>query len=336
MRSALSSQDSNTKLVSLKARSSFTDAACAVGNGVLQANRKHTQRSTGIVKVVLIAISVNIRVKLSDEYRTGSDKELLLIRSAGFVATIVVAQLLGCAAPGTYFVDSGSGEPVVLLHGFSQTHAAWLSTPLYDGLARDYRVIAVDLRGHGDSDKPHDPMSYGPNLHSDLIDLLDRLDIGKAHFVGFSLGANVVGDILVSRPERVRTATMASGLFTTWDESEEEFAKLTENRSGSVERYPWEPEDQDYRALAALVRGARYSVVNPEQIASIRTPTLVAFGGNEIEVMSEQQKQQLANLPSSVSVLIIDRADHDSESAAVLSPRFTEAAIALIASHPIP
>lgn len=163
--------------------------------------------------------------------RRTQDSILPLHRNTHFVAMILVLQMTGCAVAdrdsllsrstadfGTYFVDHGRGEPVVLVHGFSQTHAAWLGTPLYEDLVPDYRVIAVDLRGHGDSDKPHEPMAYGRNLHADLIGLLDHLDIDKAHFVGFSLGANVVGDLVVSSPERVQSATMGSGFFTAWDE----------------------------------------------------------------------------------------------------------------------
>ena len=194
-------------------------------------------------------------------------------------------------------------------------------------------MIAVDLRGHGDSDKPHDPTAYGPNLRSDLVMLLDHLNIDKAHFVGFSLGANVVGDVVVSSPERVQTATMGSGFFTTWDESEEDFAKLTEKRGASDQRYAWEPERQDFRALAAVIRGAKYSAVSPERFASISTPTLIVFGSVEVEHMPELQKQQLGSLPSSVKVMIVDGADHDSPKAAILSPEFTRAVRDLIASN---
>lgn len=266
-------------------------------------------------------------------------------RSAYFFAIVLLAQFHGCADSerettlattaseiGTHFVVSGSGEPVVLVHGFSQTHAAWLDTLLYEDLLRDHKVITVDLRGHGDSDKPHDPIAYGPHMQSDLVNLLDHLGIDKAHFVGFSLGASVVGDVVVSSPERVQTATMGSGYFTTWDEGEEDFAQLIENRELGGERYPWEPENQDYRALAAVIRGAKYSAVSPEQIASISTPTLIVFGSIEVEHMTEFRKKRLRNLPSSVTVLIIDGADHDSPKAAILNPAFTQAVRELIAS----
>ena len=177
-------------------------------------------------------------------------------------------------------------------------------------------------------------MAYGPNLHADLFELLDDLDIDKAHFVGFSLGANVVGDALVADPGRVQTATMGSGFFTAWDEREEEFAKSIEARVADDRREPWEPENQDYRALAAVIRGARYSAVSEEQIASVRRPTLIVFGSIEVEHMMDVQKQQLEVLPESVQVVIIDGADHDSLNAAILTPEFARAVRTLIAEHP--
>ncbi len=241
------------------------------------------------------------------------------------------------AAPGIapHFVVHGTGEPVVLVHGFSQTHTAWLQTPLFRDLVRDYKIIAVDLRGHGDSAKPHEPEAYGSNLHSDLVELLDHLEIDTAHFVGFSLGANVVGDLVVARPERVRTATMGSGFFTTWHEEDEEFAELIERREASGERQPWEPENQDYRALAAVIRGAKYSSVTPTQIAAVTTPTLIVFGSVEVDHMTEIQKQRLASVPDSIEVLIVEGADHDSPDAAILSAEFSQAVRQLIASNSI-
>ena len=268
-------------------------------------------------------------------------------RNAGFVAIVFLAQLLGCsdierevsvATPasefGMHYVVTGTGEPVVLVHGFSQTHKAWLDTPVYQDLTRDHKVIAVDLRGHGDSDKPHDPMAYGRQMQSDLVKLLDRLDIDSAHFIGFSMGARIVGDLVVASPGRMRTASMVSGYFTTWHEGEEEFAQETEHRASESERYPWEPDNQDYHALAAVIRGTRYSVVSPDEVASISTPTLIVFGSIELEHMPESFRAGLERLPSSVDVLIIDGADHDSSHAAILNPAFTHAVRGHIASHP--
>jgi len=56
-----------------------------------------------------------------------------------------------------HYVDAGQGEPVVLIHGFSSSlDANWGSLGIIDKLSKDFRVVALDVRGHGKSDKPHD------------------------------------------------------------------------------------------------------------------------------------------------------------------------------------
>ena len=251
--------------------------------------------------------------------------------------TSILALATGCAVNdvGINYIVLGSGQPVVLVHGFSQSHEAWLQTPLFEDLKRDHRIIAVDLRGHGDSGKPQDPRAYGRYMEADLIELLDRLDMDKAHFVGFSMGASVVGGVLVSNPDRVQTATMASGYFTAWNPEEEEFARFTEERGQTGERYPWEPENQDFAALAAAIRGTQYATVSQAQIAAIGTPTLIVFGSVEVDLMSEAQKQRLDELPAAIELLIIKGADHDSAKAAVRSDEFSRAVRHFIASHPV-
>src|SRR5215210_3340481 len=59
------------------------------------------------------------------------------------------------------YLDQGSGPAVVLVHGFTGTiERSWINTGILPDLARDHRVLALDLRGHGQSGKPHDPRAY--------------------------------------------------------------------------------------------------------------------------------------------------------------------------------
>ena len=88
---------------------------------------------------------------------------------------------------GDFFFDSagvkihytmeGKGEPVLLIHGFSQSIQMWTSTGIIKELSDNFQVIALDNRGHGQSGKPHDTNSYGKNLIDDSIRLLDHLKI---------------------------------------------------------------------------------------------------------------------------------------------------------------
>src|SRR5262249_5585896 len=87
-----------------------------------------------------------------------------------------------------HYVESGHGAPVVLLHGLAgSVERHWLNAGILAGLAADHRVIALDLRGHGKSGKPHDPKAYGKEMSRDVIRLLDHLQIQRADIVGFSL-----------------------------------------------------------------------------------------------------------------------------------------------------
>lgn len=101
--------------------------------------------------------------------------------------------------------DAGS-PPVVLHHGFvANADANWLLTGVVDALlAAGHRVIAPDARGHGASDKPHDPVSYGEHLMArDLAVLLEIVQAPQVDLVGYSMGA-VVSLIYAGEHERVR------------------------------------------------------------------------------------------------------------------------------------
>jgi pimeloyl-ACP methyl ester carboxylesterase len=96
--------------------------------------------------------------------------------------------------------------PVVLHHGFvANAEANWLATGVVDALTgAGRRVVAPDARGHGDSDKPHDPARYGEQqMARDLAVLLDTIAVPQVDLVGYSMGA-IVALILSSEDERVR------------------------------------------------------------------------------------------------------------------------------------
>src|SRR5438874_13518496 len=76
------------------------------------------------------------------------------------------------------YTDQGKGEPVLLIHGFgANAEVQWALPGVLKDLARDYRVIAYDNRGHGKSGKPHDAKKYGMEMVEDAVRLLDHLKI---------------------------------------------------------------------------------------------------------------------------------------------------------------
>ncbi len=84
-----------------------------------------------------------------------------------------------------YYEVSGSGEPIVFIHGFTLDHRMW--RPQVEFFAQDYQVITYDVRGFGKSSIPTQPYSHD----DDLLALLTYLGIEQAHIVGLSMGGRI-------------------------------------------------------------------------------------------------------------------------------------------------
>lgn len=105
----------------------------------------------------------------------------------------------------------GDGAPVLLLHGFaSGADQNWKSTGWIRTLTEAGRkVIALDFRGHGESDKPHDPAMYGASLVRDVRAVMAAEGIPKADLIGYSMGGSVTLLMLKQYPDMVRRAVLA-------------------------------------------------------------------------------------------------------------------------------
>jgi len=87
------------------------------------------------------------------------------------------------------YAVAGSGQPLVLLHPFSDALETWWDIGLAGRLARRCRVIAIDARGHGGSDKPREPARHGiEHRVADVLAVLDAAQVDRAHLVGYSMG----------------------------------------------------------------------------------------------------------------------------------------------------
>ncbi len=107
-----------------------------------------------------------------------------------------------------YFVE-GSGDPVVLIHGlYSSAELNWRVPGVMAALAKDHKVIALDLPGFGLSDRPDREDAYGLQMVEDVVLLLDHLKIQKAHVVGYSMGGMVALKLISRHPERVLSGVL--------------------------------------------------------------------------------------------------------------------------------
>ncbi len=102
-------------------------------------------------------------------------------------------------------LEAGRGDPVLLLHGLGATKASFL--PTLFALADRHRVIAPDLLGHGDTAKPY--VRYDAHTFARFtLDLMDALEIDRAHLIGNSMGGRISLEVAMHAPDRVRSVTL--------------------------------------------------------------------------------------------------------------------------------
>jgi pimeloyl-ACP methyl ester carboxylesterase len=191
------------------------------------------------------------------------------------------------------FLDEGTGEPIVLVHGFASNAAVNWVQPGWVTFLKDAgrRVIALDNRGHGASSKLYDPAAYHSSLMAgDVAALLDHLALGRADVMGYSMGARIAAFLALQNPQRLRSAVfggLGSHLIDGTGVPDDVAEALEAPSLGAVSdprarlfRAFAEQTKSDLRALAACIRGSSQTLT-PAQIAAIRVPALVAVGGKD-------------------------------------------------------
>jgi pimeloyl-ACP methyl ester carboxylesterase len=252
-----------------------------------------------------------------------------------------------------HYIVVGEGEPVLLIHGFSvDIGRNWATPGIIKALSRDYQVIALDNRGHGQSDKPHDPKKYGAEMTEDAVRLLDHLKTDKAHVVGYSMGARVTAELLASHPDRLLTATLGGfgairtdpGQMRFWGELAESLEQgrgigpLLVRLTPPGRPKPTEAEiaavnarinaTGDMKALAALLRGSQRTALTREKQSANRVPTLGLVGSIDVGALAgaEDLKHHMANY----DLVVIDGADHMN---AVGRPQFIKSLKEFLGKH---
>jgi len=193
-----------------------------------------------------------------------------------------------------HYTDTGSGDPVLLIHGFASNIAAnWGDTSWIELLAgAGYRAIAIDNRGHGASQKLHDPADYGaPIMAEDARALLDHLQIARADVMGYSMGARITAFLAIYHPERVRSAVFAglginmvrgmAGTGPIAHALEADSIDQVTNATARTFRAFAEQTGSDLKALAACIRSSR-DPITAEALGSLTMPVLVAVGTKDV------------------------------------------------------
>lgn len=195
------------------------------------------------------------------------------------------------------YVVEGKSAPVVLIHGMTlDVESQWDEAGIRKALAKDYQVIAFDLRGHGKSGKPHEASAYGVEMVEDVRRLLDHLQIKKAHIVGYSLGGTIALKFLTIYPERCLSVVL--GETAVYNErydfsAEDKAARNSAAVSDPAQVMPKLPSDapadavrrreawlkmpHDFKAYAAIFESLKALKVTNAKLEANRVPVLGLF-----------------------------------------------------------
>jgi len=198
---------------------------------------------------------------------------------------------------------AGEGEPVVLVHGFASDRVQnWRAPGWYKTLTdAGYKVVALDCRGHGESDKPHDPKLYGhAKMAGDVLAVMNDAGVGRALLMGYSMGGYIGMSLLMTRPEFFRKVVIAGVGASYLDLNAAQAAVADPGRRAMIAdallaedvstirnetarnfRLFAEQPGKDRIALAACMRGNR-DVFTREQLAQSRLPVLVVCGEKDV------------------------------------------------------
>jgi pimeloyl-ACP methyl ester carboxylesterase len=213
----------------------------------------------------------------------------------------------------------GEGAPVLCVHGFASSGKVnWLDTGWVETLVEaGYQAITLDNRGHGASDKPHDPDLYYPSLMAeDALALLQHLGIGRAAVLGYSMGARIAAFMAYQAPETIAAAVfggMGLNLINGLSDGNDIIAGLRAPSLSSLThptarqfRIFADHTGSDREALAACMETSREAMARADA-RRIEVPVLVAVG--EVDEMAGSPEPLAELLPQGEAVVIPKR-DH--------------------------
>lgn len=222
------------------------------------------------------------------------------------------------------------GKPIVLVHGFASDYRLnWVGSRWQETLTTNgFRVFGLDLRGHGQSDKPRDEAAYAVEvMTADVVHLLDHAGVEQAAYLGYSMGARIGLEVVMDHPNRITRAVLggigASGAI----QHSEEIANALRRGEPTDDpiaqtffNFAAARPANDLLALAACIRGLR-----PERdlkrLGAIRTPILVVVGDRD--EIARGAPELIEEIPSA-RLHVIPNRDHMS---AVVSREFKQAAL---------
>lgn len=275
---------------------------------------------------------------------------LALLGAGGYLTYLVKSRtpghLLDADGFKIFYTDEGQGEPVILVHGLgANADLNWRRAGITTALATDFRVVAMDIRGHGLSQTSHEPKDYGIEMVKDVFRLMDHLDIERAHIAGYSLGGFIALKCVAEHPERIISAAYcASGWkdpdgpedilspyrrpqqqSRLWQHDMDLFlqppspqtlspyriisAKTDSFLSGPVDwvRHYIGDSIVDRQSIRAMKKAFRDFIVTREQLANMKIPSICFIGTND---GLYPYAEDLHKVQPAVELVVLDDVNH--------------------------
>lgn len=193
-----------------------------------------------------------------------------------------------------HYETCGKGYPIVLVHGFAASIALnWAATGWIDALTPLRRVVALDCRGHGRSDKPHEPAAYdGDRMERDVLNVMDHLDIEKADLFGYSMGSFIALGLLAHHRERFTSVILggagnvleglpaAAGRSIAVGLAADDASTVADPVGLAFRMFAQLDANNDLKALAACA-GNPAPPIGASAFAAVDIPVLIVKGAND-------------------------------------------------------
>ena len=228
-----------------------------------------------------------------------------------------------------YYETIGKGYPVILVHGFSSTSQGWKNCLVYDDLVgAGFKVILIDQRGNGLSDKPHTDAAYANDAEAkDIMGLISFLNIKRYDAVGYSRGSIIVSRLMLF-DKRVRRAVMGGmgDAFTNPDWPRRVHAYLAlmgDTTHHDVDEMINYIHSQHFDELVMALQQKYQPSTSPKDLSAIKIPVLIIRGNEDKENGSETWLRRL--IPKSSLVYV--PGNHNT---AIQTPEFGDAVLAFV------
>jgi 2-hydroxymuconate-semialdehyde hydrolase len=255
-------------------------------------------------------------------------KNIQLQRLANRTGVPIEQRTVSVGAVKTSYLVTGAGQPVFLIHGLGASGSFWY--PVFGPLAARFRVIAPDVVGFGDSDKPPAPYD-GPYFSTWLAGLMNALGVHRAHLIGHSMGGAIALHFTLDEPERVARLVLVDslglGMGSPWIGILMVLMMLLPSHPISLwiaqhlvmydpSKLDWEEfrelggsAEFDKRIFWQMFRQPKQWTISAGQLRRIRPPTMLLWGEGDRNFPLARARAAQRLIPNA-QVHVISRARH--------------------------